>query len=134
MTALCLGSITLCACAEVPQPRPEYRIVAASTAPAAGQAVPNDVDAVSYEGVDLGADNMLGRGWSAYPTHMIGPLVAKASRHGTKYCGKGQVSGIEVLVSMCFSMAELREMHASVRYVRIAKAEPRYVVRLASAN
>ncbi len=119
-----LLSTVLCACSSIPKDYPQHTVEVGA----------NDTSSVTYQGIDLGPETILGRD-GPYPTRMIGPLLVVTSPKGTKYCGNGQVARSLVQVEMCFSMAELREMNVrSYRVVRLAKAEPNHVIRLAKAE
>ena len=66
---------------------------------------------------------------------MVGPLLAVTSQKGTKYCGRGIPRGSLVQIPMCFSVRELQEMHVDpYNLVKVARAEPQHVVRLANAE
>lgn len=119
-----LVSTMLCACSEIPKDYPEHTMRVAA----------GDHRAVTYDAIELASDNILGRD-SPYPTHMVGPLLAVTSNRGTKYCGKGIPRGSLVQIPMCFSVRELQEMHVDTyNVVKVARAEPQHVVRLANAE
>ncbi len=118
-------SMSLCACSGIPKGYPSKTVEVSL----------NDTSGVTYQGIDLGPNTILGQD-GPYPTRMVGPLFVVTSPKGTtRYCGHGQVRRAAVLIDMCFSMAELREMKVtSYRTVRLAKAEPNRVVRMARAE
>ncbi len=122
--AALLVSTMLCACSEIPKDYPEHTVRVAA----------GDHRAVTYDAIELASNNILGPD-SPYPTHMVGPLLAVTSQKGTKYCGRGIPRGSLVQIPMCFSVRELQEMHVDpYNLVKVARAEPQHVVRLANAE